>query len=324
MAPFAEAVAAQRHELLHHRQHRIADALGLGFELCEIDLGDIAVLDDLVCRLLRDDAEPRLRPRQRRLEVEIFLHAVVVGKHPPHRLGGEDVAEYGGVDQRRGHGRNSPGSVASSACGDAPLPWGNDRSNRCRSSQTGSRSAALAGHCGGRIPALFRRGNGTAAACDRGFARRSGSRPSRILRRQPLWLRGAMADRLAGDHRGGQRAHARRAGRDVRAARQSRADGAADCRSGGGRVGRRLVGRRRRCDLGEAWSARGQGRRHRPDDVRAAWHACGKIRRDRQSQPPLYTAAPGQVGGGNRLDADRRRLDRSRHDGRCATACGQA
>ncbi len=39
MAPFAEPVAAQRDELLHHRQHRIADALGLDLELGEIDLG---------------------------------------------------------------------------------------------------------------------------------------------------------------------------------------------------------------------------------------------------------------------------------------------
>ena len=99
MAPFAEPVAAQRHELLHHRQHRIADALGLGFQLGEIDLGDVAMPADFLGRLFRDDAEPRLRPRQRRLEVEIFLHAVLVGKNPPHRLGGEDVAENGGIDQ---------------------------------------------------------------------------------------------------------------------------------------------------------------------------------------------------------------------------------
>ena len=48
--------------------------------------------------------------------------------------------------------------------------------------------------------------------------------------------------------------------------------------------------------LGEARSARRQGRRHRADDLRAACDACGKIRHHRQSQPPLYAAAPGQVG----------------------------
>ena len=99
MAPLAEPVAAKRDELLHHRQHRIADALGLRFQLGEIDLGDVAMPADLLGGLLRDDAEPRLRPRQRGLEVEIFLHAVFVGKNPPHRLGGEDVAEDGGIDQ---------------------------------------------------------------------------------------------------------------------------------------------------------------------------------------------------------------------------------
>jgi hypothetical protein len=44
-----------------------------------------------------------LYPRQRRLDVEIFLHAVLVGENPPHRLGGKDVAEDGGVDGSRGH-----------------------------------------------------------------------------------------------------------------------------------------------------------------------------------------------------------------------------
>jgi hypothetical protein len=93
MAPFAETVAAQGHDLLHHRQHRIADLLGLGLQLAEIDLADIAVLDDLFFGLFRNDAEPSLRPRQARLEIEILLHPVLVGKNPPHGLGGEDVAK---------------------------------------------------------------------------------------------------------------------------------------------------------------------------------------------------------------------------------------
>ena len=37
MAPFAEAVAAQADELLHHRQHRIADPLGLRLQLGEVE-----------------------------------------------------------------------------------------------------------------------------------------------------------------------------------------------------------------------------------------------------------------------------------------------
>ncbi len=99
MAPFAEPVAAESDQLLHHRQHRIADALGLAFQLGEIDLGGVAMPADFLGGFFRDDAEPRLRPRQGGLEVEIFLHAVLVGEHPPHRLGGKNVAEHRGIDQ---------------------------------------------------------------------------------------------------------------------------------------------------------------------------------------------------------------------------------
>ena len=93
VAPFAQAVAAQRDELLHHRQHRIADPLGLRLELGEIVFLGIAVPADFLRSLLRNDAEARLGARQRRLDVEIFLDAVFVGEDPPHRLGGKDVAE---------------------------------------------------------------------------------------------------------------------------------------------------------------------------------------------------------------------------------------
>ena len=48
MAPFAEPVAAQRDQLLHHRQHRIADPLGLGLQQREIELVGVAVTADLV------------------------------------------------------------------------------------------------------------------------------------------------------------------------------------------------------------------------------------------------------------------------------------
>ena len=124
-----------------------------------------------------------------------------------------------------------------------------------------------------------------------------------------------MADRLAGHHRGCRRADAGRSRRDVRAARQSRADGAAHRRSGGGCVGRRLVDCRGHFHIGQTRRARRQDRRDRADDLRAACGAHGELGRHHQSQPPLYAAAPGQVGGGNRLAADRRRPDRSRHDG---------
>jgi hypothetical protein len=49
---------------------------------------------DFLGGFLRDNAEPRLGARQRRFEIEIFLHPILVGKHATHRLGRENVAEY--------------------------------------------------------------------------------------------------------------------------------------------------------------------------------------------------------------------------------------
>ena len=46
MAPLAEPVAAKRDELLHHRQHRIADARGLHLKLNEIHLAGVAMVND--------------------------------------------------------------------------------------------------------------------------------------------------------------------------------------------------------------------------------------------------------------------------------------
>src|SRR6266481_3351281 len=52
MTPLAEAVPAQRNELLDDRQHRIADALGLGLELGEIVFGDRAMALDFIACIL--------------------------------------------------------------------------------------------------------------------------------------------------------------------------------------------------------------------------------------------------------------------------------
>jgi hypothetical protein len=99
VAPFAEPIAAQRHELLHHRQYRIADALGLAFQFAEIDLGDVAMAADFLGGVLGDNAKPRLGARQTRLEIKIFLHPVLIGKYATHGLGRENVAEHRRVDQ---------------------------------------------------------------------------------------------------------------------------------------------------------------------------------------------------------------------------------
>ena len=50
VAPLAQALGAFLDDLLHHRQHRIADALGLLLELGEVDVLDLAVALDLVAR----------------------------------------------------------------------------------------------------------------------------------------------------------------------------------------------------------------------------------------------------------------------------------
>ena len=70
VAPFAQAALAELDELRHHRQHRIADALGLLLQLLDVEVIDLAVLDDLVAGLLRDDlrawpARAPARPRSR-------------------------------------------------------------------------------------------------------------------------------------------------------------------------------------------------------------------------------------------------------------------
>jgi hypothetical protein len=65
---------------------------------------------DLARRVLRNDAEPRLGARQRGLEIEVLLHAVLVGEHPPHRRGREDVAEDDGIDNGRRHFRRHDSS----------------------------------------------------------------------------------------------------------------------------------------------------------------------------------------------------------------------
>ncbi len=91
-------------QLRHHRQHRVADALGLLLQLLDVELVELALLEDFLARLLRDDAEPGLRAGQPGLEVEILLDAVAVRPHLPHGLGAENVAEDGGVDGAGGHG----------------------------------------------------------------------------------------------------------------------------------------------------------------------------------------------------------------------------
>ncbi len=108
MAPFAETVPAQGDELLDYRQHRVADPFGLRLQLGEIVFLHRAVPADFIAGVLRNDAEPGLGAGERRLDVEIFLDAILVGENPPHRLGGKDVAEDSRTHADSGHGCAPP------------------------------------------------------------------------------------------------------------------------------------------------------------------------------------------------------------------------
>ena len=98
--PFAERALAQLDQLLDHGEHRIADPLGRLLEFRHVDIFGVAVANDLGRGVFRDDAESALRARQRCLEVEVFLHAVLVRPHVAHRFGGKYVAEDRGIEDR--------------------------------------------------------------------------------------------------------------------------------------------------------------------------------------------------------------------------------
>ena len=100
MRPFAEPVLAQFHKLLDDGQHRIADPLGGFLEFRHVDFVGRTMADDFVSRILRNDAELGLRAGQRGLEIEIFLHAVLVREHIPHCRRGENVAEHRRIEDR--------------------------------------------------------------------------------------------------------------------------------------------------------------------------------------------------------------------------------
>jgi len=98
MAVLAELVAAERVELRDDAEDRIADPLGLLAQLGHVDLIEPAVADDLVGRLLRDQADPALDLGQRGFDVEVLLRPVLVGPDVAHLVAREDPLEDRGVD----------------------------------------------------------------------------------------------------------------------------------------------------------------------------------------------------------------------------------
>ena len=116
VAVFAELVAAQRVELRHHAEDRVADALGLLAQLDHVDLVEPAVADDLVGGLLRNQAQAALHLGQRGFDVEVLLRAVLVGPDVAHLVAGEDALEDGGVDDGGGHGEFPLGDRSEVRC----------------------------------------------------------------------------------------------------------------------------------------------------------------------------------------------------------------
>ena len=62
----------------HHAQDRVADAFGLRGQLKHVNLVELAMADDLVGSLLRNQAEPTLHLGQLRFDVEVLLRLKVL------------------------------------------------------------------------------------------------------------------------------------------------------------------------------------------------------------------------------------------------------
>ena len=105
-------------ELMNQRQDGIADVVGLPAQQLEIERRDVAAACDLVGRLRRNDAAARLGARERDLHLGVALNEREVGKHRPHALGAERVAEQERVEDGGrgdyGHGRflKSAGAIS--------------------------------------------------------------------------------------------------------------------------------------------------------------------------------------------------------------------
>ncbi len=84
MAVLPEAITSERVNLIDHRNDGITDLLGLCLQLFPINLVNVAVLDDLISRLFRNDAELSLHLRERTLDVEVFRRTVLVGPYCAH------------------------------------------------------------------------------------------------------------------------------------------------------------------------------------------------------------------------------------------------
>src|SRR4051812_36984030 len=107
----ATGVAALFYELMHERQDRIADDVGLVAQEVEVERGGVGLGRDLLGRFGRDDTAARLGTRQRDLHFNVARDQGVVGKDLAHAWGAEGIAKQDGVenggcrwDSRLSHG----------------------------------------------------------------------------------------------------------------------------------------------------------------------------------------------------------------------------
>jgi hypothetical protein len=98
----ATGLAALFHELMHERQDRVADDVGLLAQDVEIQGRYIAFRRNFLGRLGGDDTAARLRTRQRDLHLDVARDEGVVGKDLAHAWGAEGVTEQDRVENGRG------------------------------------------------------------------------------------------------------------------------------------------------------------------------------------------------------------------------------
>jgi hypothetical protein len=91
-------LAALPGELMHQRQDRIADDIGLAAQQVEIERRDIGPFRDRLRRLRRDHAAARLGFRQRDLHLGIARYQADVGEHFAHGRRAEGIAKQDGVE----------------------------------------------------------------------------------------------------------------------------------------------------------------------------------------------------------------------------------
>ena len=93
----AAGIAALFCDLLHQRQDRIADDIGLTAQQIEIERGNIGASRDRLRRLRRDHPASRLRLRERDFDLGIARDQAKIGKHLAHGRRAEGIAEQDGI-----------------------------------------------------------------------------------------------------------------------------------------------------------------------------------------------------------------------------------